>query len=65
METQYVNMLLALDGIPLTHNILAALATWILLAGFLILPGSFTSLSQQKRQGIAGAALDAIQHLPL
>jgi UPF0716 family protein affecting phage T7 exclusion len=65
METQYVNMLLALDGIPRTHNILVAIACWIVLAGFLILPGTFTSLSQQQQQGFAGAALDVINHLPL
>ena len=37
-------MLLALDTIPRLHNILAAFFTWILLAGFVIFPGTFTSL---------------------
>jgi len=40
-----MNMLLDLDTIPRLHNILASFFTWILLAGFVIFPGTFTSLS--------------------
>ncbi|KAF2814790.1 uncharacterized protein BDZ99DRAFT_485369 [Mytilinidion resinicola] len=39
-----MNMLLALDTIPRLHNILASAFTWILLAGYVIFPGTFTSL---------------------
>lgn len=38
-------MLLDLDTIPRMHNIYASFFTWVLLAGFVILPGTFTSLS--------------------
>ncbi|KAJ7472323.1 hypothetical protein B0H11DRAFT_1729668 [Mycena galericulata] len=67
-NTRYMNMLLALDGIPRLHNILAAFFTWILLAGFVLLPGTFSSLqsagsdvdNQDEKE-----AIDAVQHLPL
>lgn len=68
MDTQYVNMLLALDGIPPLHNILAGFFTWILLAGFVLFPGTFTSLQEANGEGlgVAGiAVLGAVQHLPL
>lgn len=39
-------MLLAQDTIPRFHTILAASFTWILLAGFLVFPGTFTSLQK-------------------
>ena len=39
-----MTMLLAQDTIPRFHTILAAAFTWILLAGFLVFPGTFTSL---------------------
>jgi hypothetical protein len=44
-QTRYINMLLDLDTIPRMHNIFAAFFTWILLAGFVIFPATFTSLS--------------------
>lgn len=37
-------MLLALDAVPKWHNILSAICAWILLAGFVIFPGTFTSI---------------------
>jgi hypothetical protein len=40
-----MNMLLDLDTIPRMHNMFASFFTWVLLAGFVILPGTFTSLS--------------------
>lgn len=42
-ETEYMHMLLHLDRIPRIYNFLAGLFTWILLASFLIIPGTFTS----------------------
>lgn len=42
-QTRYVNMLLALDRISPIFNILASFFTWILLAGFLLFPGTFAS----------------------
>ncbi|KAL6719960.1 hypothetical protein ACLMJK_001881 [Lecanora helva] len=47
-QTPYITMLLSLDTIPRTHNVLAAFSTWILLAGFLIVPGTFTSMEKSK-----------------
>jgi hypothetical protein len=37
-------MLLKQDHIPRVHNILAAFFVWLLLAGFLVFPGTFTSI---------------------
>jgi hypothetical protein len=39
-------MLLQQDDIPLLHNILAAAFVWLLLAGFLVFPGTFTTLQK-------------------
>ncbi|PPR07871.1 hypothetical protein CVT24_005608 [Panaeolus cyanescens] len=44
MDTQYVKMLLALDDIPYWYNLAASFFTWILLAGFILFPGTFTNL---------------------
>jgi len=40
-----MEMLLSLDTIPRLHNILVSFFTWILLAGFLVFPGTFTSIA--------------------
>lgn len=45
VQTRYVSMLLDLDTIPRMHNIMASFFCWILLAGFVIFPATFTSLS--------------------
>ncbi|KAJ3494116.1 hypothetical protein NLJ89_g10876 [Agrocybe chaxingu] len=68
MDTQYVNMLLALDDIPLLHNVLAAFFSWILLAGFILFPGTFTSL--QNLSATAGGQvpaelINAVTNIPL
>jgi hypothetical protein len=50
------------------HNLLAAFFTWILLAGFVLLPGTFTSL-QQAGEGTSNenekAVLHAVQNVSL
>jgi hypothetical protein len=43
-----MEMLLHLDQIPRLHNILASIFTWILLAGFLVIPGTFTSFKNSN-----------------
>src|SRR5271156_1206544 len=48
VQTRYMGMLLHLDQIPRLHNILAAVFTWILLAGFLVIPGTFTSFKNSE-----------------
>jgi hypothetical protein len=60
MDTQYVNMLLALDDIPMLHNILAKFFNWILLAGFILFPGTFTSL---KNLGGSGQVEQQLVHV--
>ena len=43
-----MDMLLGLDEIPRLHNILASFFTWILLAGYVVFPATFTSLNRSK-----------------
>ena len=64
-------MLLSLDKIPRLHNILASFFGWIMLAGFIVFPGTFTSLAQLKNDAVvqqtpgASNILDTVQSLPL
>lgn len=47
---------------------MAGFFTWILLAGFVLFPGTFTSLQEVNGEGLGGvgaAVLGTIQHLPL
>ena len=60
MDTQYVSMLLALDDIPTLYNILAGFFNWILLAGFILFPGTFTSL---KNLGGSGQLEQQLVHV--
>src|SRR5436190_216459 len=48
LQTRYMDMLLSLDNIPRSHNILVACSTWVFLAGFVIFPGTFTSLQASE-----------------
>lgn len=70
LSTPYINMLLELDSIPRAHNFLASVFTWLLLAGYIVLPGSFASLIKSPSivngAGIAGKfVLKAAQGAPL
>ena len=62
VQTRYMGMLLHLDSIPRLHNILAALFTWILLAGFLVIPGTYTSFKNHTDNSKSDAVEDAIVH---
>ncbi|KAK4200678.1 hypothetical protein QBC40DRAFT_326308 [Triangularia verruculosa] len=42
-QTPYMSILLSLDKIPRLHNILSTFFLFLLLVGFIIIPGSFTS----------------------
>lgn len=70
-QTRYMSMLLSLDKIPRLHNILASFFGWVLLAGFIVLPGTFTSLAKLQNNDVVantpGAAdvLDTVASLPL
>jgi hypothetical protein len=48
VRTRYMEMLLHLDKIPRLHNILASAFTWILLASFLVVPGTFTTFKTSQ-----------------
>lgn len=48
MKTRYMWMLLQLDQIPWWHNTLAAASAWIVLAAYLVVPGTFTTLSTKS-----------------
>lgn len=70
LQTRYIDMLLQLDTIPRLHNILAGVFTWLLLAGYLVLPGTFTSIRNSRAlsdgAGKAGkVVVKAAQNLPL
>lgn len=43
-NTRYMEMLLDLDSVPKWHNITVSICAWLLLAGFVIFPGTFTSI---------------------
>ncbi|KAF6760622.1 hypothetical protein DFP72DRAFT_804881 [Ephemerocybe angulata] len=70
IESQYIKMLLAQEHISLTYNLLAAGATWLMLGGFIVLPGSFGSLGKIVDQKVSDEALKAalklaIDHVPV
>jgi hypothetical protein len=58
-------MLLDLDSIPLLHSILAAASTWLLLAGFVILPTAFESLNTAKLSGTSETIYNSVHHVPI
>lgn len=65
-----MQMLLDLDAVPKWHNLAVAIAAWILLAGFVIFPGTFTSIQSidEEDQGVNGVekwVLSRIKNLPL
>jgi len=41
----YMKMVIESHGMPLLYNLLAKFFTWVLLAGFVIVPGTFQSLA--------------------
>ncbi len=66
-------MLLAIDQIPRLHNILASFFSWILLAGYLVFPGTFTTIQKSKALNsdnedenvVKDAILKAVKNVPL
>ncbi|KAJ5239563.1 hypothetical protein N7468_004182 [Penicillium chermesinum] len=68
----YIQKVVEADQVLWEYNILASIAHWVLLAGYLILPGTFTSLqnsdgiSHKLGQSQTGKAiLNQIQNPPL
>jgi len=72
VQTRYMKMLLHLDEIPRLHTMLAGLFTWVLLAGYIVFPGTFTSLRNSKAVKDATSAgtsasmlVNTVQNVPL
>ena len=64
MQSRYTDMVF--EEVPRTHNLLSGLFTWILLAGFVVLPGTFSTLEGlQTTSGEFQKVLLKIHHLPL
>ncbi|KAF8443924.1 hypothetical protein L210DRAFT_3396118 [Boletus edulis BED1] len=64
-QTRYVNMLLALDDISPIFNFLSAFFTWILLAGFVLLPGTFASFRNEPAGSAQSFILTVVNHISL
>lgn len=68
MQTPYMIMSLQANEIPTLDNIWAAFFSWVTLAGYIVLPGTFTSVSRSESlQNIATGRLvqSAVQNIPL
>ena len=70
-QTPYVNMLLALDHIPTINDMLAFSFCWLLLAGFLVLPGTIRKTipdlvkDNVQAENLKKALNLVIEHVPL
>jgi hypothetical protein len=69
-RTRYMQMLLDLDAVPKWHNLAVAISAWIILAGFVIFPGTFTSIQSideedQSFNGVEKWVLSRVKNLPL
>ncbi|KAG8157702.1 hypothetical protein KVR01_012364 [Diaporthe batatas] len=58
MASTYHRMIIESNEVPVIYNMMAAAASWTMLAGFFVLPGTFTSLEgseylQKSQQGQA------------
>ncbi|KAF9882875.1 hypothetical protein FE257_004932 [Aspergillus nanangensis] len=67
IQSQYVDILLEMEQIPLVYNMAASICTWLVLAGFLIFPGTFTTLRESSfiEDTAGGVIYRAVQHIPL
>ncbi|KAI6157297.1 hypothetical protein BKA82DRAFT_994278 [Pisolithus tinctorius] len=64
-QTRYVEMLLALDDIPNLYKVLAAFFTWILLAGFILFPGTFATWADKPPGTTEHELASVINNVPL
>jgi hypothetical protein len=71
-QSRYMSMLLELEEMPWLHNVFANLFTWLLLAGYIVFPATFTTLRKSNavnsvaNHNHAGEViLDKFQNLPL
>lgn len=70
LSTRYIDMLLQLNTIPVLYNILSSIFTWLLLAGYMVFPATFSSIRNSQAlangTGKAGKLVStAVQHVPL
>ncbi|KUI57822.1 hypothetical protein VP1G_05117 [Cytospora mali] len=63
LNTRYMEMLLSLDKIPRLHNILASFFGWLVLAGFVVFPGTFTSIQDYTNKSGLEQASDILKHV--
>jgi hypothetical protein len=64
--SRYDDMVLATERVPFWNNILAGFFSWLLLAGFLVLPGSFSSLDKiPASSDTTRKVIHAVRNLPL
>jgi hypothetical protein len=65
--TARIQMLLELDDIPMWHNFLAIISSWLLLGGYMVLPSTFTSIrnSTAFKEGAGKVVPKAVNNLPL
>ncbi|KAL4889169.1 hypothetical protein BDV59DRAFT_120911 [Aspergillus ambiguus] len=71
-RTAYIQMLIDMEKIPMLDNMLATFYGWVLLAGYLVLPGTFTSIRTSRsvqqaadKSEIGIMAYSAVQNVPL
>ena len=73
MHSRYVQMLLDQDNVPMAHSLLASFFVWLLLAGFLVFPGTFTTIKHsiedknpdELADKTAAKILDSVKNIPL
>ena len=72
VQTEYELMLVQLDHVPWQQNLLAGVFTWLLLAGYIVFPGTFTSLNNSRAVRDSAnshrpekALLKIVQNMPL
>ena len=66
-HTRYVGQLIESTEVPFSHTWGVSFASWLLLAGFIVIPGTFTSQSL-KKDAVSNVELwvfTKIQYLPL
>jgi hypothetical protein len=64
VHSRYAEMVF--EEVPRSHNLLSGLFTWILLAGFVVLPGTFTTLENNRTaSGEINKVLHSIHHVSL
>lgn len=66
-HTARIQMLLELDNIPMWHNFLAIVSSWLLLGGYVVFPSTFTSIqnSEALKERVDKVVSNAVNNQPL